>query len=58
MNYLPRLASNLNPPDLYILSSCDYRHESQVPGQEAAFDQTAVAMKVAVMLFEQFFREG
>jgi hypothetical protein len=27
MNYLPRLASNLNPPDLCLLSSWDYRRE-------------------------------
>jgi hypothetical protein len=25
MNYLPRLASNLNPPDLCLLSSQDYK---------------------------------
>jgi hypothetical protein len=24
---LPSLASNLDPPDLCLLSSCDYRHE-------------------------------
>jgi uncharacterized membrane protein SirB2 len=27
LNYLLRLASNLNPPDLCILSSKDYRYE-------------------------------
>jgi hypothetical protein len=30
-NYLPGLASNLDPPDLCLLSSQDYRRESPVP---------------------------
>jgi hypothetical protein len=32
MNYLPRLASNLNPPDLCLLSSWDFRREPPEPG--------------------------
>jgi hypothetical protein len=28
MNYLFKLASNLDPPDLCLLSSWDYRHEA------------------------------
>jgi hypothetical protein len=31
MNYLPGLASNLNPLDLCLLSSWDYRGESPAP---------------------------
>jgi hypothetical protein len=29
---LPRLASNHDPSDLYLLSSWDYRHEPLAPG--------------------------
>jgi hypothetical protein len=32
MNYLPGLFSNLDPPDLSLPSSKDYRCELQVPG--------------------------
>jgi hypothetical protein len=32
MNYLPRLASNCDPPDLCLLRSEDYRLELLVPG--------------------------
>jgi hypothetical protein len=31
MNYLPRLTSNCDPPDLCLLSSQDYRREPLVP---------------------------
>jgi hypothetical protein len=31
-NYLPMLASNPDPPDLFLLSSLDYRREPLVPG--------------------------
>jgi hypothetical protein len=30
-SFLPRLVSNLDPPDLYLLSSWDYRRESPHP---------------------------
>jgi hypothetical protein len=33
-NYLPRLTSNCNPPDLCLLSSKDYRREPLAPGPE------------------------
>jgi hypothetical protein len=32
-NYLPRLALNLDPPDLCLLSSYDYRREPPAPGK-------------------------
>jgi hypothetical protein len=32
VNYLPRLASNLDPPDPCLLSSLDYRREQPAPG--------------------------
>jgi hypothetical protein len=32
-NYLPRLASNLDPPDLCLLSNWDYRREPPVPAK-------------------------
>jgi hypothetical protein len=32
VNYLPRLASNIDPPDFYLLSSWDYKCEPLVPG--------------------------
>jgi hypothetical protein len=32
INYLPRLASNHDPPDLCLLSSWDCRSEPPVPG--------------------------
>jgi hypothetical protein len=32
MNYLLGLASNCDPPDLCLLTSQDYRHESLAPG--------------------------
>jgi hypothetical protein len=32
VNYLPRLALNLNPPDLCLLNSWDYRREPPAPG--------------------------
>jgi hypothetical protein len=32
MNYFPRLASNLHPPNLSLPSSKDYRHEPPAPG--------------------------
>jgi hypothetical protein len=31
MNYFPGLAPNYNPPDLCLLSSCDFRSEQSVP---------------------------
>jgi hypothetical protein len=31
-NYLPRLASNVNPPHIYFLSSWSYRREPPAPG--------------------------
>jgi hypothetical protein len=31
-NYLPRLASNHDPPDLCLPSSQDYKHEPLMPG--------------------------
>jgi hypothetical protein len=34
MNYLPGLALNLHPPDLYLLSSKDYRSEPPMPGEQ------------------------
>jgi hypothetical protein len=39
--YLPRLTSNCNPPDLYLLSSLDYRHEPPVPGWLQTLDLPA-----------------
>jgi hypothetical protein len=33
MNYLPRLASNLDPPDLCVLSSQDSRCEPPTPAR-------------------------
>jgi hypothetical protein len=36
-NYLPRLASNHEPPDLCLLSSWGYRNESPVPGSIFSF---------------------
>jgi hypothetical protein len=30
-NYLPRLALNQSPPNLSLLSSWDYRHETLAP---------------------------
>jgi hypothetical protein len=33
----PRLASNLNPPDLCLLSSYDYRREPLIPGHRIYF---------------------
>jgi hypothetical protein len=35
-NYLPGLALNLDPPDLCLLSSWDYRHEPPVPGLKSS----------------------
>jgi hypothetical protein len=32
MNYLPGLALSHDPPDLYLLTSYDYRLESPAPG--------------------------
>jgi hypothetical protein len=37
MNYLPRLASNLDSPDLCFLSSWDYRQEPLVTGKMLIF---------------------
>jgi hypothetical protein len=37
LNYLPRLASNLDPPDLCFLSSWNYRREPRTPGVSNAF---------------------
>jgi hypothetical protein len=37
VNYLPRLASNPNPPDLCLLSSWDYWHEPLAPGSTFIF---------------------
>jgi hypothetical protein len=31
MNYLPRLASNVNPSDLFLPSSYDYKCEQPLP---------------------------
>jgi hypothetical protein len=33
MNSLPKLASNCDPPDLYLLSSYDYSHEPLALGK-------------------------
>jgi hypothetical protein len=38
MNYFPRLASSLDPPDLCLLSSKDYGCESPVPDLMCFFD--------------------
>jgi hypothetical protein len=32
MNYLPGLASNLDPPDISLTSNWDYRPEPLAPG--------------------------
>jgi hypothetical protein len=32
LNYLPWLSWNLDPPDVCLLSSWDYRSEPSVPG--------------------------
>jgi hypothetical protein len=42
MNYLPGLASNLNPPNPNLLSSWDYRHEPPVPGHDSCFEHYCV----------------
>jgi hypothetical protein len=34
---LPRLDLNLDPPDLCLLSSWDYRHEPQAPSDDFFF---------------------
>jgi hypothetical protein len=38
MNYLRRLTSNCDPPDLHLLSSKDYRCEPPLPGQKTSVD--------------------
>jgi hypothetical protein len=40
VNYLARLASNFDPPDLCLLSSEDYKHEPLAPGKSAFFAST------------------
>jgi hypothetical protein len=35
---LPGLALNLNPPDLFLLSSWDYRREIPMPGSNSEFE--------------------
>jgi hypothetical protein len=44
-SYLHGLASNCDPPDLCLLSSCDYRYEPLVPGSVAGFYGTAAVLK-------------
>jgi hypothetical protein len=39
MNYLPRVASNGNPPDLCLLSSRDYRQEHRCPALSGCFKE-------------------
>jgi hypothetical protein len=45
-NYLPRLASNLNPPDLCLLSSWDYRGEPLVPGSGIKFKRVPKSLVI------------
>jgi hypothetical protein len=45
MNYLPRLVSNLDPPDLYLLCFSDYRHESLFPKKEILTEVFKMSLK-------------
>jgi hypothetical protein len=44
MNYLPELASNHEPPDLYLLSSKDYRCEPPALSSQAGLEPWAQAI--------------
>jgi hypothetical protein len=45
-NYLPRLALNLGPPDLCLLSSWDYRYEPPAPGLHICREMEATETEI------------
>jgi hypothetical protein len=44
VNYLPRLALNHKPRDLYLLSSWDYRYEPLVPSLGEFLDSQTIPL--------------
>jgi hypothetical protein len=46
-NFLPMTASNMYPPNLYLLSSYDYRHEPLRPASLNIFNLKLVELAAA-----------